>query len=93
MAQHRSVVGALGCAGADGYMCVVSNGCSSVTSQIANITLCRGDHNCSGETSVQDVFDYVGDYFGQNLRADTDESGDVTVQDLLSFISAYFGGC
>jgi hypothetical protein len=54
---------------------------------------CRADYNQSGNISVQDIFDYLSDYFAASPRADFNGSGSVTVQDIFDYLAAYFGGC
>jgi hypothetical protein len=54
---------------------------------------CPADFNGSGAASVQDIFDYLGAYFGGDRRADFNSSGGVSVQDIFDFLAAYFGGC
>ncbi|MFN7019793.1 MAG: lamin tail domain-containing protein [Phycisphaerales bacterium] len=55
---------------------------------------CRGDYNQSGSPpTVQDIFDFLNGYFGNNSCADTNDSGVISVQDIFDFLNAYFGGC
>jgi hypothetical protein len=54
---------------------------------------CPADFNCSGEATVQDVFDFLAAYFSGDLAADFNGQGGTTVQDIFDFLSAYFGGC
>jgi hypothetical protein len=54
---------------------------------------CRADFNGSGGVTVQDIFDFLAAYFGNDPRADINDSGDVTVQDIFDYLSAYFTGC
>jgi hypothetical protein len=49
-----------------------------------------GDWNCSGTVSVQDIFDFLSDYF--TGRADFNADGITSVQDIFDFLAAYFGG-
>lgn len=80
------------------YRCVVSSAsCDeplSVTTEIATLTFCTADFNCTGEVSVQDIFDFLNAYFNAgDIRADVNRSGSVTVQDIFDFLEAYFAGC
>jgi DNA-binding beta-propeller fold protein YncE len=54
---------------------------------------CPADHNGEGGLTVQDIFDFLGDYFAGDPAADFNGEGGVTVQDIFDFLSAYFAGC
>lgn len=54
---------------------------------------CLADFNGEGGVTVQDIFDFLAAYFGNDPRADVNDSGDVTVQDIFDYLSAYFTGC
>mgnify|MGYP003871686823 CR=1 FL=1 len=75
------------------YDCVVTNSCGSVTSDDATVTVCVADFNCSGAVGVQDIFDFLAGYFGNDPRADINESGAIGVQDIFDFLALYFAGC
>lgn len=47
------------------------------------------DFNGDGAVSPQDIFDYLGAFFGQGPRADTNTDGAVTPQDLFDFLAAW----
>lgn len=59
-----------------------------------------GDFNQSGDATVQDVFDFLGAYFGACIgsplpsncmrSADVNSSGTITVQDIFDFLAAFF---
>lgn len=55
--------------------------------------LCPADVNCSGTLSVQDIFDFLGSYFAQDVAGDFNASGTTTVQDIFDFLASYFAGC
>ncbi len=59
----------------------------------ATINSCIGDHNDSGSLEVQDIFDFLGDWFAGLPRADANGSGSLEVQDIFDFLAAWFGGC
>lgn len=59
----------------------------------ATVSCCRGDYNKSGTPTVQDLFDFLADYFAGGLSADTNDNGVISVQDIFDFMAAYFGGC
>lgn len=52
---------------------------------------CPGDWNGSGGVSVQDIFDFVGDFFANN--ADMNLDGITSVQDIFDYLEAFFAGC
>lgn len=54
---------------------------------------CRADHNSSGIVSVQDLFDFLADFFESESDADFNENGEITVQDFFEFLAAFFAGC
>jgi hypothetical protein len=56
------------------------------------IVFCPQDHNQSGSVSVQDIFDFLSDYFAGSPQADYNFSGTVSVQDIFDFLSGYFSG-
>ena len=59
----------------------------------ATINSCIGDQNGSGTLEVQDIFDFLGDWFAGLLRADANGSGTLEVQDIFDFLAAWFSGC
>ncbi len=73
--------------------CIVTNLCGSVTSDEATYTVCPADVNCSGALSVQDIFDFLEEYFSGASIGDFNGSGAVSVQDIFDFLAAYFAGC
>lgn len=58
---------------------------------------CYADYNKVGGISVQDVFDFLGDYFSGSPNASVGGDGTggaPTVQSIFDFLAAYFaGGC
>ncbi len=53
---------------------------------------CPADHNQSGAVTVQDIFDFLADYFAGNISADYNNSGTITVQDIFDYLALYFAG-
>lgn len=56
---------------------------------------CGADFNNVGGVSIQDIFDYLTEFFGTppGPAADFNNSGNVSVQDLFDLLTAYFAGC
>ena len=73
--------------------CLVTNACGSVTSNEATLTICPADINCSGDITVQDIFDFLAFYFASDPRGDFNGVGGWSVQDIFDFLAAYFAGC
>jgi dienelactone hydrolase len=69
----------------------VSDGAGAVATAQAQRRECHTDWNGAGGLTVQDVFDFLADYFRQS--ADFDGVGGTTVQDLFLYLAAYFDGC
>lgn len=63
------------------------------TAPVQPPTACPGDFNHSGAATVEDLFDYLASFFGNQPAADVNHSGDVTVQDLFDFLEGYFLPC
>ncbi|MFN7020999.1 MAG: GC-type dockerin domain-anchored protein [Phycisphaerales bacterium] len=74
-----------------GYWAIAEIMVSGVIGQPA--ISCPADVNGSGTVTVQDIFDFLGFYFSNNLRADVNNSGNLTVQDIFDFLQFYFTGC
>lgn len=51
------------------------------------------DINADLIISVQDLFDFLSAYFGNQPKGDFNRSGSTTVQDIFDFLTAYFGHC
>ncbi len=57
------------------------------------VPCCPADYNGSATLTVQDIFDFIADFFAGRLRADTNRDGTISVQDIFDFLAAYFAGC
>jgi hypothetical protein len=85
-----------------GTVCVVSAqaGCAGVFQGEGSVcgapdnptTCCPANFNQSGGVSVQDLFDFLAAYFGNDARADFNQSGATGVQDIFDFLAAFFAG-
>jgi hypothetical protein len=64
-----------------------------LTYQLESPPFCPGDFNRSGQTNVQDLFDFLAAFFGGEARADFNATGDLSVQDLYDFLAAFFTAC
>jgi len=75
------------------YYMIATNSCGPTSSYYSTISMCPSDFNCSGSTTVQDIFDFLTAYFAGNASADFNGVGGVSVQDIFDFITAYFSFC
>jgi hypothetical protein len=57
------------------------------------VTCCPANYNQVGGLSVQDIFDYLSDYFSGHPNANFNGINGVSVQDIFDFLFAYFQGC
>lgn len=55
--------------------------------------VCPGDYNANGMVSVQDIFDFLTDWFASSAAADVNGQNGTSVQDIFDFLSAWFEGC
>ncbi len=68
-------------------------GSSSIASLSTIPGGCPADFNNDNSVSVQDIFDFLAAYFGNDPRADVNGAGGVTVQDIFDYLALYFEGC
>jgi uncharacterized repeat protein (TIGR01451 family) len=70
-----------------------ATGCNA--SGTFNTPCCFADYNKSGNVNVQDIFDYLTDFFGGSPNANVGGDGvaPAAVQDIFDFLAAWFGGC
>lgn len=54
---------------------------------------CQADVNHTGALTVQDLFEFLALFFGNDPRGDFNNSGGFSSQDLFDFLAAYFRGC
>ncbi|MCC6320959.1 MAG: hypothetical protein IT438_05915 [Phycisphaerales bacterium] len=83
----------------DGRLLVNSSSVRSESTRSFSLTfytddgLCRADFDCSGQVTLQDLFDFLSAYFTGDGRADMNGTGTVTVGDVFAFIEYYFKPC
>ncbi|MCC6319858.1 MAG: PQQ-dependent sugar dehydrogenase [Phycisphaerales bacterium] len=79
------------------YDVVLSNPCGPDAAcdpvALTVFTCSTADINGSGSLTVQDIFDFLGAYFGGLPAGDFNRNDQVTVQDIFDFLAAYFAGC
>ena len=56
-------------------------------------TVCRADINDDGAATVQDIFDFLAQWFATSPDADFNFDTTVSVQDIFDFLAAWFRGC
>jgi hypothetical protein len=78
------------CAGAGERFAGAGVGCGTANTAT---NCCPADFNFSGESTVQDLFDFLAAFYANDPRADINVSGNVSVQDIFDFLGHYFGGC
>lgn len=54
---------------------------------------CAADMTGDGETTVQDIFEFLAAFFAGDIRADLNASMTLSVQDVFDFLTEYFTGC
>jgi hypothetical protein len=56
---------------------------------------CKADYNKAAGVNVQDIFDFLADWFAGTPFADFDNNGggSPSVQSIFDYLSAWFGGC
>jgi hypothetical protein len=78
------------------YDCVITTdpATSAATTVAVNLVSCFADFNCSGDTTIDDLFLYLNAYFQSLPTADVNGLDGVTIDDLFLYINLYFvGGC
>ncbi|MBX3410590.1 MAG: immunoglobulin domain-containing protein [Phycisphaeraceae bacterium] len=75
------------------YDCVVTDGCGSIVSDAAILTICIGDFNCDGGIDGTDVESFFAEWEAGSEGADV--NGDATVDgaDIDMFFVRWEGGC
>jgi hypothetical protein len=75
-----------------GYFTVAGGQTSAFLARYARADLCLADFNCSHGLEVQDILDYLSDWFAASPSADFNGNG-LSIQDIFDFLSAWLGGC
>lgn len=75
------------------YDCVITSACGEITSRAAGLAVCAADFNCSGDVSVQDLFEFLQAWFAGEMAADSDGSGAVGMADIFGFLRSWFTKC
>lgn len=84
------------------YSVKVANPCGYATSVQSSVGSCASDHNGNGMLEVQDIFDFLNDWFAVCIdplaptcaaTADFNNSGALEVQDIFDFLNGWFAGC
>ncbi|GMV27603.1 MAG: hypothetical protein AMXMBFR58_36340 [Phycisphaerae bacterium] len=83
----------IGLADAGTYRCRVSNIHGSQDSQVATITVCAADVDCSGFVDLDDYGAFVHRFEAGDDDADFDRSGFVDTDDFTAFVLAFEQGC
>ncbi|MGE3108649.1 MAG: GC-type dockerin domain-anchored protein [Phycisphaerales bacterium] len=75
------------------YDCLITNGCGSMLSREATLTICDADFDCDGVIDSQDFFSFVNDFFVAAPRSDINHDGFFNTQDYFDFLTMFFNGC
>ena len=84
LGQHPSAIRFLG---------TLANACGSTNGNVATLTVCLADFDCSGAVTVQDIFSFLSAWFNRDPSADINGDGFVSVQDIFDFLTLWFAGC
>ena len=62
---------------------------------VYNSPCCFADYNKAGGVGVQDIFDFLADWFSGSVNANVEGDGIAApgVQDIFDFLAAWFAGC
>ena len=75
------------------FRCVVSNPCSSVTSDVAQLLVCPADYDCNGFVNGDDFDAFVWEFYWGTAAADFDRNGFTNGDDFDAFSYAFVVGC
>lgn len=77
------------------YQVTITSPCGSIMSEAVLLTVrpcVHADYNGNGEVEVQDLFDFLNEWFAGDPAADIDGGG-VSVLDIFAYLDAWFIGC
>ncbi|MDX2146718.1 MAG: immunoglobulin domain-containing protein [Planctomycetota bacterium] len=75
------------------FRCVLSNACSSVTTNVAEARVCAADFNCDDVTDFFDYLDFIALFGLEDILADYNADGVVDFFDYLDFSFELEQGC
>lgn len=70
-----------------------SASCVSPTCASVVVLVCRGDFNCAGGVTVQDIFDFLAAWFSGLPSANFNGVNGINVQDIFDFLAVWFAAC
>ena len=95
---NTTITSAGACTGsgtAGGFFASAAPACNVAV--LSNSPCCYADYNKSSGVTVNDIFDFLGDWFAGNPFANTGGNGDpaaLSVQNIFDFLTNWFnGGC
>jgi len=77
----------------NGYYCVATNPCGSVTSTSAALSICPSDFDADGFITFNDFDAFVTSFEAGEAVADFDRDGFLTFEDFDAFVNAFESGC
>jgi hypothetical protein len=75
------------------YDVIVSDGCTSVTSAPASLSVWATDFTGDGATDIQDFLTFLQLFASGDPRGDFNGDGSLNVQDFLSYLRGFASGC
>ncbi len=78
---------------AGNYDCLITNGCGSVLTDAAALTICVADYNCDTFVSGDDFDSFVLDFYYGNPAADVNRDTFVSGDDFDLFVDRFVAGC
>lgn len=75
------------------FLCNIWFSANSRALVLGALDPCPGDHSLDGQVTLQDLFDFLTDWFGGHDNADLNRDSTATLQDLFDFLTFWFAGC
>ncbi|MFN7020905.1 MAG: matrixin family metalloprotease [Phycisphaerales bacterium] len=89
-----SLQSALTAVGSAGVACLIRVGGVGTLGGNGQLRVyCAADFNRSGDTTLQDLFDYLTAYLSADPDAEFNGDGAQSVQDIFDYLTSWFGGC